>query len=134
MNHIDPTTAFALLERRHDDLVHTIGRACGADWSREDAKRFLWNAESLWWDEHYTGHNVRAVAPDGRVIRFATDPFARPQDAPRLIAEPFVPDPLGELRRIAAEDGIDLCGLSPGNGEWVVRVRDDKIVEWIRKA
>lgn len=130
---LTPEDAVALLERRHDGSVHTIGRACGADWSRDEAERYLWNAESIRWDKHYSGHNVRAVAPDGRAIRFMTESGKTPIDAPALRAKPFVPDPLGEIRRIAAEDGIDI-GLNPGNGEWVVRVRDGRIVEWGAKV
>ena len=65
-----------------------------------------------------TVESIRSVGPSG---------------APALVEQPFVPDPLGELRRIAADDGIDLHDLAPGNGEWVVRVVDAKIVEWGRK-
>lgn len=132
MTSLTPDHAIALLERRHDGLVHTIGRACGADWGRDDVKRYLWNAESIQWIEHYSGHNVRAVAPDGRAMRFMTAPGVAPADAHALLA-PFVPDPLGALRQIADEDGIDLHDLAPGDGEWVVRVQGARIVQWGRK-
>ena len=99
MTTLTPGHAIALLERRHDGGVHTIGWAFGCDWDRVAVERFIWNAEH----------------------------------APALVEQPFVPDPLRELRRIAADDGIDLHDLAPGNGEWVVRVVDAKIVEWGRK-
>lgn len=133
MTTLTPDHAIALLERRHDGRVHTIGRVCGCDWDRSDVERFLWNAESIRWDEHYSGHNVRAVAPDGRIIRFMTQSGVTPVDATALLEVPFVPNPLGDLRRIAADDGIYLHDLAPGDGEWVVRVVDAKIVEWGRK-
>lgn len=129
-----PEDAIALLERRHDGMVHTIGRACGADWTRAEAERYLWNAESIRWEEHYSGHNVRAVAPDGRAIRFMVEAGVTVGDAKVLRQQPFTPDPLGALRKVAAEDGIDLNDLAPGDGEWVVRVRGARIVEWLRRA
>ena len=134
MNTLTPEDAIALLERRHDGMIHTIGRICGADWPREEVERFVWNAESIRWDEHYSGHNVRAVAPDGRVIRFMVGQGVTEVDAAVLREQPFVPDPLGALRKAASEHGIDLYDLAPGNGEWVVRVRGSKIVEWVRPA
>jgi hypothetical protein len=126
-----PEDAIALLERRHDGLVHGIAKLRGSrDWTRPAAERFLWNAASIRWEEHYSGHNLRVVAPDGRIVRFMTEPRMGPEDAAVLRDQPFTPDPLGELRRVAAEEGVDLHGLPPGDGLWVVRVNGSRIVEW----
>lgn len=124
--------AIALLERRHDGLVHGIAKLRGSrDWARATAERFIWNAESIRWEAHYSGHNLRVVAPDGRIVRFMTEPRMEPKDVPALLEQPFVPNPLGELRRIATTEGIDLHDLPPGDGTWAVRVRGSQIVEWL---